>query len=77
VSVTIAPDSYMTVERQAALYLENRGLSAYERQHLLARAHRGLCICKTRRLVRKDFGPFRRTYHEQICPRYEEWMAAA
>lgn len=75
----LAPGSALDWLDQERLYAEEMGAEAAERQRLLARRARGLCVCATRKLRAKassgggaDSGP--RTIHALDCPKRQRWM---
>jgi hypothetical protein len=67
----IAPDSYMSVDEQSALYQQEMGWDAADRQRRKARLEKGLCVCQPSR-VKTDVGT--RVVHAKYCPRRKPWM---
>jgi hypothetical protein len=67
----IQPDSYMTIDKQRALYEREMGWDAADRQVRLARLEKGLCVCQPSR-VKLDGGT--RVVHARTCPRRQPWM---
>lgn len=73
----LAEGSLYTSDDQVAMYREQMGDQATERQLLAARKARGLCTCKPRK-VKVETGyethKVQRTIHAKSCPRWKLWM---
>ena len=74
----IAPLSLLTFEDQLALYREQMGAGAAERQQRLADIEAGRCVCTptpTRGHWEGSNKATLRRVHDRSCPRWKPWMA--